>query len=467
MMRRLHTWVANRKWAAKTVQAEARTDAEIARRHRLLIVSSHLVPYGEPLHQLMAQDPKLDITVVHCMHGPINDSEFGRTIVWDTSSVKQYPSVQIPNSSLRPGLGRFFGLVNFRLWKLVREGKFDVVAVHGYAYMSFWIAFFAAKSVRTPILISTDATQWQHPHGGWWWKRWVKPAVVRFIYCRLVNIVLVPSTASWQFMKQLGITDERLVLTPFVADNDYFAQHASPASRKLIRERLSIPEDAFVILFCGKLVRWKRPADLLRAFASFVNRCPKAGSSAYLLFAGDGILRHQLEAEVRWMNLTEQVRFLGFTTYSKLPEVYAASDLLVLPSEHEAWGVVVNEAMACGIPVVVSDRVGARLDLVTSGETGELFSLGDVQALTAILRRRFLNRERTREMGKAARRRIASWSYRENMQGWIRAVERIKHSKAMSFSDVPEETPASSSRASSGGSQQALAAGISKKPYSA
>jgi len=338
-------------------------------------------------------------------------------------------------------LGSFFGLINFRLWGLIREGNFDAVAVFGYAYLSFWIAFFAAKSIKIPILISTDATQLQHPRGGWWWKRWIKRAVVRFIYGRLADIVLVPSTAGMRFMEQLGIPGERLVLTPFAADNAYFAKRATPAARKLIRQRLAIPEHAFVILYCGKLVRWKRPADLLRAFASLVDRCPDTADSAYLLFAGDGNLRRDLEAQARSLNLTERVRFLGFATYSELPEVYAASDLLALPSEHEAWGVVVNEAMACGVPAVVSDRVGARLDLVISGETGDFFPLADVSALAAILSRRLVNREETRKMGKAARRRIASWSYEENVQGWIRAVERIKHSTPGSRANLSQDSP--------------------------
>jgi glycosyltransferase involved in cell wall biosynthesis len=422
--------MAVKQECALKTEAESRTDAN--RRHRLLIVSSHMVPYAEPLLQLMAQHPKLDIRVVHCLRKPINDSEFAQVAASHAALADQYSNIRIRNLSLRPGLGRFLGLINFGLWNLIREGRFDAVAVHGYAYMSFWIAFFAAKTVRTPTLISTDATHLRHPSGGWWWKRWIKPAALRLIYGRLFDIVLVPSTASWQFMRRLGVPEERLMLTPFVADNDYFARHATPSTRQLMREQLSISEGAFVILYCGHLVRWKRPADLLRAFASFIHQCPKARSVAYVLFAGDGNLRRALEAEVRSMNLNERIRFLGFVPYSKLPAVYAASDVLVLPSEHEAWGVVVNEAMASGVPAVVSDRVGAKLDLVTPGVTGESFPVADVQALASVLRRLFLNGDRTRKMGKVARRRIATWSYRQNLQGWVRALERIRQSQPTS-----------------------------------
>jgi glycosyltransferase involved in cell wall biosynthesis len=377
----------------------------------------------------MSQHPKLEVTIVHCIRGPIRDSEFGTIINSDHSFIERDHAVSIPNSSIRPGLGRFFGLINFKLWTIIRRGQFDSIAVHGYSYMSFWIAFCAAIVTRIPILLSTDATELQHPHGGWWWKRWIKPTVVRFIYGRLVDIVLVSSSASWRFIKELGIPDDRLILTPFVADNDYFAQRSTSISREHTREALSIPKDAFVILYCGKLVRWKRPADLLHAFRALLHSCSEANPAAYLLFAGDGVLRSQLEAEARAACLSERVRFLGFVNYSELPGVYAASDVLVLPSEHEAWGVVVNEAMACGLPVVLSDHIGARLDLVTPGETGELYPVADVPALTAVLRQFFLHPGQIQEMGKAAQKRIAHWSYRENLQGWMKAVERVEQMK--------------------------------------
>jgi len=124
--------------------------------------------------------------------------------------------------------------------------------------------------------------------------------------------------------------------------------------------------------------------------------------------------------------VAERVRFLGFANQSQLPAVYRASDLLVLPSEYEPFGVVVNEAMLCGCAVAVSDRVGAGYDLVRPGETGFIFPCGDTDALAQIFREALPARARLQQIGAAARRRLESWSPRENIEAMVQAIERAR-----------------------------------------
>ena len=159
-------------------------------------------------------------------------------------------------------------------------------------------------------------------------------------------------------------------------------------NRAAVRARWGVPQDAVVVLFCAKLQPWKRPHDLVRAFAK------AAGANGYLVFVGDGPLRLDLESESASLGISERVRFVGFVNQSGLPEVYTASDVLVLPSGYEAFGVVVNEAMLCGCPVIVSDSVGAGFDLVREGETGFVFPTGDVEALSTLLREALQSFER-------------------------------------------------------------------------
>src|SRR5262249_28618297 len=149
------------------------------------------------------------------------------------------------------------------------------------------------------------------------------------------------------------------------------------------------------------------PADLLCAFAQ--SNVPKS----FLVFAGDGALRSSLEAEATSLGIAAKVKFLGFQNQSQLPEVYCGADLMVLPSDYEPFGVVVNEAMLCGCPVAVSDRVGAGYDLVEPGKTGFVFPAGDTAALGTVLRDNLGDRDNLRRMGAAARMRMQSWSYRE------------------------------------------------------
>ena len=159
--------------------------------------------------------------------------------------------------------------------------------------------------------------------------------------------------------------------------------------------------------------------DLLDAFARA--NIP----NSYLVFAGDGPERSNLERRATELGLADRVRFLGFLNQSQLPPAYCAADLFVLPSLFEPFGLVVNEAMLCGLPVAVSDRVGARFDLVRPDENGYVFPAGDVEALAAILRQILPDPEKMARMGAAARRRMEAWSPREYVDGVVRAVNLV------------------------------------------
>ena len=128
------------------------------------------------------------------------------------------------------------------------------------------------------------------------------------------------------------------------------------------------------------------------------------------MIAGEGSLRASLEEEAKSLGIFARVRFLGFVNQSALPRVYRSADLFVLPSDYEAFGVVVNEAMLCGCPVIVSDRVGARFDLLQEGETGFVFPAGDVGSLARILKAVLPDRQRLQVISRAAAHRMASWS---------------------------------------------------------
>jgi glycosyltransferase involved in cell wall biosynthesis len=219
-------------------------------------------------------------------------------------------------------------------------------------------------------------------------------------------------------MRSLGIPNDRLVLTPYVVDNDWWINQAEKVDRGEVRRAWGVPEEAAVILFCAKLQPWKRPLDVLNAFA----HADVTGS--HLVFAGEGPLRAELESRATLLGLNGRTHFLGFTNQSNLPAVYCGSDLLVLPSEYEPFGVVVNEAMLCGCPAIVSDRVGAGCDLISAGQNGHIFPCGNVENLAALLREVLSDRERLRRMGEMARHRMETWSPHENIKGQVQAIER-------------------------------------------
>jgi glycosyltransferase involved in cell wall biosynthesis len=382
------------------------------------MVGSHFVQYASPVFRQIATDGRLDLLVAYCsMQGAEAglDPEFGVQVSWDTSVSEGYPWVYIPNRAPRPGLGKFFGLINPGLWKLIRDGQFDAVWVSGYFYASAWIAIAAAKCFGVPLMFITDS----HSLNSWVarskWKVRIKRAIVRRIFS-LGKILLALSSGGVEYLRDLGFSSERVILTPYVVDNSWWDEQAAKIDRGAIREAWGIPTDASVALFCAKLQPWKGPFDLLEAFGR------ASVSNSYLVFAGDGPLRNELERKAAELGIAGRVRFLGFKNQSQLPSVYRASDLLVLPSHYEPFGLVVNEAMLCGCPVAVSDRVGARFDLVTNGENGFIFPVGNVDALAAILAEVLPDSEKRARMGAAARQRMKTWSPHEFADSILKAV---------------------------------------------
>jgi glycosyltransferase involved in cell wall biosynthesis len=212
------------------------------------------------------------------------------------------------------------------------------------------------------------------------------------------------------------------VLTPYIVDNDWWTSQAAQVDTLQVRAAWGIPTDDTVVLFCAKLQPWKRPQDLLHAFAQA--NVPKS----WLVYAGDGAIRKELEQTAHELGIADHVRFLGFVNQSKLPAVYATSDLLVFPSEYEPFGVVVNESMLCGHPVVVSDQVGAQV-LVQPGETGFIYPCGDVEQLTTILQEILPDKERLQCMGAMARKHMDTWSPKENVAATFQAIEKAVNYK--------------------------------------
>ena len=388
------------------------------RRYRVLAIAAHPVQYVSPVFRLMAQHPRLDFHVAYCsLRGAEagHDPEFGRSVKWDIPLLDGYAWTHVPNRG--SGSESFTGLYNPGLWKLIREGHFDAVLCYtGYPRATFWISYLAAKLSHTSFLFGTDAITLS-PLDGREWKRPLKRLLWPVLF-RLADQVIVPSSGTRDLMLSLGIPEERLTLTPYVVDNDWWVAQSARVDRESIRASWGASRSDVVILFCAKLQPWKRPHDLLEAFS-------KANlGNAILIFAGEGPLRASLESEAAKLGISDRVRFLGFVNQTQLPSVYTASDLLVLPSVYDAFGVVVNEAMLCGCPVIASDRVGAARDLIMHGRTGFIYRCGDVDALARVMRQCVSGGATLSELSRAAGARMESWSPRENIEGTLSAVVR-------------------------------------------
>jgi glycosyltransferase involved in cell wall biosynthesis len=268
-------------------------------------------------------------------------------------------------------------------------------------------------------------------------RAWKIP-IKKIVWPRLFSLadqVIVPSSAGAQMMRSLGLSEGRITLTPFVVDNDWWSAHSAGVNRTAVRASWGVAPHQPVVLFCAKLQPWKRPMDLLRAFAN-----SKVVDSV-LVIVGEGPLRSQLESEAQHLDVASRVRFLGFTNQTQLPAVYVASDLFVLPSDYDACPVVVCEAMLCGLPVLLSSEIRGRFDLVRPGVTGEIFQCGQVDELSIALDRVLSDRQLLSVLGKNARERMLTWSPKEAVSAIVDAVSQALQHRHRNNRTPPECAP--------------------------
>jgi glycosyltransferase involved in cell wall biosynthesis len=386
---------------------------------RILHLCEHPVQYNTVLWRQQAAHPKLDILVAYCdLRGsvPAMNQGFGVEVAWDVPLLEGYPWIVLPPAPGGRNGHRRFALRARALWRLVKDGGFDAVCLGGYYFREAWEVILAAKREKIPIVLCTDAHRLESRRAKTRFALTLKKMIAGRIY-RMAGAVITSSSEGSSFVQSLGVPAQRIFMGGSVVDNGWWLHYAAQVDRAAVGREWGVPIEAQVVLFCAKLQPWKRPSDVLEAFS----RAGVPGS--YLVFAGDGPLRGSLEQRSRDLGVADRVRFLGFVNQTHLPAVYVASDLLVLPSDYEPFGLVVNEAMLCGCPAVVSDRVGAGYDLVSEGETGCVFPCGDIETLAQILRSLLGDPTELDRMGTAAKQRVRTWSPESNIAAFIEAVE--------------------------------------------
>ena len=389
--------------------------------YKLAVLGSHPIQYQAPLFRVLAQKPAIDLHVFFCRRigwERYQDPGFGVTFSWDIPLLEGYKHTFLRNISPYANSSRFFGAVNPGIVAAMLRGKYDAIWINGWALATNWIAWAGVSALHVPILLRSETNGLAEPRG---LRRGVKRMVLQTFFSRVAGFLAI-GTNNENYYKSYGVPQERIFLTPYSVDNAFFMERARglAGQKRGLREKEGIPPDLPIILFCGKFQEKKRPLDLLKAF-SLLNGQPPAA----LVFVGDGILRPAMERFVAQHSLPH-VFFLGFKNQQDLPACYAMSDLLVLPSSGEPWGLVVNEAMCFGLPVIASDRVGAAADLVNPGVNGFTFRLGDIESLAGLLRSLLLDGETRKKMGAQSYSLISQWGIPEDVQGILQSLRQVR-----------------------------------------
>lgn len=350
------------------------------RRTRLAFIVSHPVQYYVPLYRRLAQRDDFDIKVFYTWHGgktPTMDRGFRQVVQWDIPLAEGYDHEVVPNTAADPGSHHFLGLQNPSLVHAVMAWRPDAVHITGYSGLSHLLAMRALRRRGVPVLFRGDSHLLDERRRG---ARWMlKRALLRTVF-GLPSALLYVGQANKAYYEAFGATPERLHYCPHSIDVARFAEPAHELEREAQawRSELGIPDDRLVLLFAGKFERKKQPLELMRV----VQQC--APSSVLLLMVGGGELENEVKALAA--GDTGRFRVLPFQNQSRMPLVYRLGDVFVLPSAYgETWGLAVNEAIACGRPVIVSSQAGCAMDIVRNDDCGWVFPAGDWSAFRHIV----------------------------------------------------------------------------------
>ncbi len=380
---------------------------------KLGIFATHPIQYQVPLWRELSKVPDWDMDVFYFSEQGVKegvDPDFGKRISWDIPLLEGYKCVYVQRRPIKKA-SRFYIP---DLEGLLGKNKFDVVLIHGYTHRFARQLIRAKKKYGYKIVLRGEFTEM--PRRWMDWKRVLRESYLRWFYGYVDHFCPIGVDATEHLLK-FGIRKRQMTLAPYSVNNRLIEKQRKRLDKKASRARLGIADDACVFLFSGKFIPRKQPLLMAEALVSLYPNYPKL----YAVFLGSGALHHNLCTMLE-EHLGGAFIAPGFINQSELGQYFSASDVLVLPSDYDTWGLVVNEAMHYGLPCIVSDRVGSRRDLVTPGKTGFVFENGNRLSLDEKMRYFLDHPEKIQAMGDHALSRIGGYTIEKTVLGLKTAI---------------------------------------------
>ena len=341
-------------------------------RKSLLIFDTHPIQYRAPVFKaLFKKDPSTEVFYFN--------QQFDGSKWWfhEVGKIpKQDFKIELregfPSQILHTKDMTFFQKVS-KLKQILKEANPSAVALYGYYLPEHWILRFLTQFLSIPLIFIGETYENRNPG----WRQFIKRPLISLFFSGVSQFIAIGNKTKKYYEQSYHVSKSKIVGAKYCTDVSFF--ELDPIESTRVREQWRKdnhiePED-FVMLFVGRLFERKRPLDVLKIHQSLSRH-----KKVHTLMVGNG----PMEAILR--NLTQDLKnfhFLGFRNQHQLKEIYHATDLLLVPSEYETWGLVTNEAFAAGTTAIVSDTCGCANDLVIPNETGMVFPLGEVQKATS------------------------------------------------------------------------------------
>jgi glycosyltransferase involved in cell wall biosynthesis len=370
---------------------------------KLAVLVTHPIQHFAPVYRAIAEQGRIDLSVIFLTDTGAHeyfDRDFGKKLAWDVDLLSGYH-----HRILRPGLDRvpkgFRNTYFPGLTRVLKEENPSAVMIYGYTRGMNWTAWRWARRNKGRILYCSDSVLLR-PRSGW--RLRLKAAVLPWFF-RGVDVFLAAGDRNEDYFAHYGVPRSRMLRCPLPVDVTRLRSgHGRDLAevRAECRQSLSIDEQTFVVLQCGKLSTIKRPLDLAKAIASLRQR----GENVAAIFVGTGILMDELKALANASSHSKAIMCPGFVNQSALFRFYAAADVLAIPSEEDAHPLVAAEAAVYGLPIIASDQVGCvgPTDAAQPGQNALVFPCGDTEALAARIENLIRNPELRHRMSQASSR---------------------------------------------------------------
>ncbi|MDR3574524.1 MAG: glycosyltransferase family 4 protein [Anaerolineaceae bacterium] len=252
----------------------------------------------------------------------------------------------------------------------------------------------------------------------------------RYIY-RHADAIVVYGEHVKHYLVSEGVMRERIFVAPHAVDNNFYSQLVSTEEQNILKEQLGIKPNQKIILYLGRMEESKGLTYLIQAFSQVKDQ------NSILVLAGEGSLYSELEQQARSLRIQDRIRFAGYVPTNQSVTYYSLAWVFVLPSitlttGKEPWGLVVNEAMNQGLPVIASDAVGAAAGgLIRHLINGLIVPEKDIAALSESLSLILKDEDLRNTMGRNARQMISNWDYDHNVEGYYQAIEFVRAIKPL------------------------------------
>jgi glycosyltransferase involved in cell wall biosynthesis len=370
------------------------TNAPAKNAVKVALLTEIISPYRIPVFNALARQKGIELHVIFLSE---TDPTQRRWLVYKDEIEFSYEV--LPAWRRRRGGSHI--LLNRGLWPALQRFRPDAILCGGYNYPAFWEALAWAKlhSARFVAWIESTSRDQRNPS-----------VVAEFIKRRFVSncdSFAVPGKSAFEYVRSMGVPADRIHTAPNAVDNLRFANLARSAREREPQRRaeLGLPSRYFV--YAGRVTREKGAFQLLEAYTRLR---PEFRSQVGLVLVGEETAKDELMMKNAAKIYPGAVVFPGFAQRDQLAAFYALAEALVFPTLSDTWGLVVNEAMACGLPIIASDVAGCAADLVHEGENGYVIPAANVdklvEAMTALAR----DPQLTSRMGERSARLIEAFS---------------------------------------------------------